>query len=98
MIRLFVVIFVLTLAVAVQGKSLLIPMDETQTDHLKAYGIAFKALEMGINVEWLLNYRAGSFALVINPELENLLLDPFFKEAVINAQAAWRRVVVKAVE
>jgi len=33
-----------------------------------------------------------------NPELENLLLDPFFKEAVISAQAAWRRVVVKAVE
>ncbi len=33
-----------------------------------------------------------------NPELENLLLDPFFKEAVENAQSAWRRVVAKAVE
>ncbi|NQU26720.1 MAG: decarboxylating NADP(+)-dependent phosphogluconate dehydrogenase [Candidatus Marinimicrobia bacterium] len=33
-----------------------------------------------------------------NPKLENLLLDPFFRDAVINAQAAWRRVVVKAVE
>ncbi len=33
-----------------------------------------------------------------NAELTNLLLDPFFKEAVIKAQAAWRRVVVTAVE
>ncbi|MCF7848085.1 MAG: decarboxylating NADP(+)-dependent phosphogluconate dehydrogenase [Kiritimatiellales bacterium] len=33
-----------------------------------------------------------------NPDLVNLLLDPFFKDAVENAQAAWRRVVVKAVE
>jgi 6-phosphogluconate dehydrogenase len=32
-----------------------------------------------------------------NPKLSNLLLDPFFKNAVENAQAAWRRVVVAAV-
>ncbi|MBL7153335.1 MAG: decarboxylating NADP(+)-dependent phosphogluconate dehydrogenase [Phycisphaerae bacterium] len=33
-----------------------------------------------------------------NPELTNLLLDPFFKDAVEKAQAAWRRVVTTAVE
>ncbi len=33
-----------------------------------------------------------------NSELENLLLDPFFKDAVINAQNSWRRVVMKAIE
>ncbi|MFC1763673.1 decarboxylating NADP(+)-dependent phosphogluconate dehydrogenase [Planctomycetota bacterium] len=33
-----------------------------------------------------------------NPKLDNLLLDPFFKDAVETAQAAWRRVIVKAVE
>ena len=53
---------------------LFIPMDFAQTDHLKAYGIAFRALEIGINVEWLLNYRAGSFAMETNPELENLCI------------------------
>ena len=37
-------------------------------------------------------------AFDINPKLENLLLDPFFKKAVINAQEAWRRVVMKGVE
>jgi 6-phosphogluconate dehydrogenase len=33
-----------------------------------------------------------------NPELTNLLLDPFFKETVESAQASWRRVVSKAME
>ncbi|MEA3288387.1 MAG: decarboxylating NADP(+)-dependent phosphogluconate dehydrogenase [Candidatus Marinimicrobia bacterium] len=37
-------------------------------------------------------------AFEMNPELNNLLLDPFFRDAVTNAQAAWRRVVMKAVE
>lgn len=33
-----------------------------------------------------------------NPELKNLLLDSFFKDAMINAQKSWRRVVMKAIE
>ena len=33
-----------------------------------------------------------------NPDLVNLLIDPFFKDAVENAQAAWRRVIIKSVE
>lgn len=41
----------------------LIPMDLSQTDHLKAYGIAFWALQEGHPVEWLLNYRGGSFLM-----------------------------------
>ena len=42
---------------------LLIPMDLEQTDHLKAYGIAYWALGRGIAVEWLLNYRGGAFLM-----------------------------------
>tara|TARA_B100002051_G_C16663779_1_gene600574 strand:- start:16 stop:1275 length:1260 start_codon:yes stop_codon:yes gene_type:complete len=42
-------------------QKILIPMDNTQTDHLKAYGIAFLNLKKSIDVEWLLNYRGGSF-------------------------------------
>ena len=45
------------------GKKLLVPMDLTQNDHLKSYGIAFFALKNNINVEWLLNYRGGSFLI-----------------------------------
>ncbi|MGH8500442.1 MAG: hypothetical protein ACRERV_16775, partial [Methylococcales bacterium] len=40
---------------------ILIPMDLSQSDHLKAYGIAYWALTKGIEVDWLLNYRGGSF-------------------------------------
>ena len=42
-------------------QKILIPMDLSQKDHLKAYGIAFNVLTKNINVEWLLNYRGGSF-------------------------------------
>jgi len=40
-----------------------IPMDESQTDHLKAYGIAYWVLENQVEVDWLLNYHGGSFAM-----------------------------------
>lgn len=40
---------------------ILIPMDLSQKNHLKAYGIAYWILKQNINVEWLLNYRGGSF-------------------------------------
>jgi hypothetical protein len=44
--------------------AVLIPMDLTQTDHLKSYGVAYWALERGYRVEWLLNYRSGSFLIL----------------------------------
>ena len=40
---------------------ILIPMDETQTNHLKAYGVCYAVLEKGGSAQWLLNYRGGSF-------------------------------------
>jgi hypothetical protein len=43
------------------AQKILIPMDLKQTDHLKAYGIAYWALTKNIEVDWLLNYRGGSF-------------------------------------
>src|SRR5207245_5842119 len=43
------------------GPTLLIPMDESQTDHLKAYGVAYRVVQAGLKTEWLLNYRGGSF-------------------------------------
>ncbi len=44
-----------------RAASILIPMDDTQKDHLKSYGIAFWVLKNGGTVDWLLNYRGGSF-------------------------------------
>ena len=43
--------------------TLIIPMDATQKNHLKAYGIAYWVLEQQEEVEWLLNYKGGSFLM-----------------------------------
>lgn len=44
-----------------QGEHLLIPMDESQTNHLKAYGVIFHQLQLGHKAQWLLNYKGGAF-------------------------------------
>ena len=46
-------------------------MDQSQTNHLKAYGIAFLAIENEINVNWLLNYKGGSFMIKSNDLIKN---------------------------
>jgi len=53
-------IFILAICRAL-GAYILIPMDDTQKNHLKAYGVAYMALQQNIDVSWLLNYRGGSF-------------------------------------
>jgi hypothetical protein len=50
---------------------LLIPMDLKQTDHLKSYGVAFWLLERNGEVDWLLNYRGGSFLCDYSDVLAN---------------------------
>ena len=44
-------------------------MDLKQSNHLKAYGIAFLSIERGIIVEWILNYRGGSFLIENNSSI-----------------------------
>ena len=48
-----------------------IPMDESQNNHLKSYGIAYYAIENDIKVDWLLNYKGGSFLIKHHKEIEN---------------------------
>jgi hypothetical protein len=54
----------------VRAQYILIPMDEGQHQHLKAYGVAYKVLTFDMEVDWLLNYRGGSFAFQLNPVFE----------------------------
>ncbi|MBC7744607.1 MAG: asparagine synthetase B [Flavobacterium sp.] len=51
--------------------SILIPMDEEQKNHLKAYGIAFWTLKNNQEADWLLNYRGGSFLIKYSQTLES---------------------------
>lgn len=48
-------------AAAPSQAKIFVPMDLTQSDHLKAYGLAYWVLDQGQTMEWLLNYRGGSF-------------------------------------
>lgn len=50
---------------------ILLPMDEKQVHHLKAYGLAYWVLERGGEADWLLNYRGGSFAMKYMKEIES---------------------------
>jgi hypothetical protein len=54
----------------VQASSLLLPMDASQKNHLKAYGLAYWTLGKGVEVNWLLNYRGGSFMTDYRKEIE----------------------------
>ena len=67
--RLILLSFFFFISLSGRSTQLLIPMDESQTDHLKAYGIAFWCLEHNVTVEWLLNYKGGSFLV---PHLKTL--------------------------
>jgi hypothetical protein len=48
---------------------ILIPMDDTQKNHLKSYGITYYLLKNQIDVDWLLNYRGGSFLTEYSPKI-----------------------------
>lgn len=54
-----------------RAASILIPMDEEQKNHLKAYGISYWALKNNVETDWLLNYRGGSFLSKYSQSLEN---------------------------
>lgn len=60
--KLFIFTTLLLLVAQVRAAYMLLPMDESQRNHLKAYGITYWILDNGVEAWWLLNYRGGSFA------------------------------------
>lgn len=67
-------IFIPLIWIHAQASYILIPMDKTQTNHLKAYGIAYWVLQNEMEIDWLLNYRGGSFMVKYLPKFENELV------------------------
>jgi hypothetical protein len=67
----YIIVLLALLAAPLLGE-ILIPMDVAQTNHLKAYGVAFAALQRNIPVKWLLNYRGGSYLMQQDAETERL--------------------------
>jgi hypothetical protein len=56
------------------ANQIVVPMDDNQTNHLKAYGLAYWILTKDNSVDWLLNYRGGSFAFNYTPAFVNELV------------------------
>ena len=76
---------------------LLVPMDLTQTNHLRAYGVAFHSLQAGEKVNWMLNYRGGSFLIRDNQRvrLDARLLGVDFEEIGDAEVAEIRKIVAQ---
>ena len=66
----FILLFVFSFAIG-RSNSILIPMDDSQKNHLKAYGMAYFILQKDYGVDWLLNYRGGSFLVDYSTQIEN---------------------------
>ena len=67
--RVLLVLATLAVPALTRAQHLLVPMDDAQRNHLKAYGLTYRALQEGAKGEWLLNFRGGSFLLPDSPEL-----------------------------
>ncbi len=92
---LYRILFVLLLTLgASQARAayLLIPMDGAQKEHLKAYGIAYWVISNGVEVDWMLNYRGGSFAFPYLKPLESECLIRGVSYEMI-ADAQYNRIV-----
>ncbi len=77
------------------GTQILIPMDASQKNHLKAYGIAYWVLENGVEIEWLLNYRGGSFMMpALESIQENLVIKGVSYEVIAEGQAENIRMAI----
>ncbi len=71
--KLLFFLLLITFSLRLNATSVLIPMDNGQTNHLKAYGIAYWMLNNGLTLEWLLNYRGGSFLCPHDVKIEEEL-------------------------
>ncbi len=69
--KIYIFLLLILVSFSARATYLLIPMDDTQTNHLKSYGIAFWVLQQGVEVEWLLNYRGGSYLIPYHQSFEN---------------------------
>jgi hypothetical protein len=92
---LWVVLLLLSPVAARADNYLLVPMDLTQANHLRAYGVAFHCLQANEKVNWLLNYRGGAFLMRDNARvrLDARLLGVNFEPVGEGEVAAIRQTV-----
>ncbi len=69
--KVILVLLLLACFMEIRAAYVLIPMDRSQKNHLKAYGLTYWVLTQQVEVSWLLNYRGGAFMFKHHPTLEN---------------------------
>lgn len=67
---LLILLMVMMTVMPLHAAYLLIPMDNTQTNHLKAYGVAYWVLQREVEISWLLNYKGGSYLIPYHDMIE----------------------------
>ncbi len=70
-LSLWIAVMVMLQVSYLSAQHLLIYMDQRQSDHLKAYGVAFWSLTRQVQIQWLLNYRGGSFLCPDLPAIQD---------------------------
>ena len=86
--RYFIFVIIALFSFKASATYLLIPMDDKQKNHLKAYGIAYWVLENDVEIDWLLNYRGGSFMIKhIKAVEEELIIRGISFEVIANAKS-----------
>ncbi|GAA0874687.1 hypothetical protein GCM10009118_10950 [Wandonia haliotis] len=85
--KFLIIVFLALFAQQTYASQILIPMDNRQTNHLKAYGVAFWVLEHDVVIEWLLNYRGGAFLMpYLNSIEEQLIIKGVSYEVVADSR------------
>ena len=70
--NLIIILLFLFVSSSISASFIYVPMnDDNQTNHLKAYGIVYYSLEVGLKAKWLLNYNGGAFLIENNKVIEN---------------------------
>jgi hypothetical protein len=87
--KFIVILILLVVSLRANASYILLPLDHSQKNHLKAYGIAYWVLGNGVEVNWLLNYKGGSFMFAYSQKFENeSLIRGVSYDVISDAQAA----------
>jgi hypothetical protein len=97
--RLLLPLIIFCMAIgSVRASKILIPMDEAQKNHLKAYGIAYWVIKTyDTEIDWLLNYRGGSFMMDLSQRIQNeMVVRGVSYEVISDAQSNQILAIVAA--
>ncbi|KOF03737.1 asparagine synthetase B [Roseivirga seohaensis subsp. aquiponti] len=87
--RLSILLILAMFSLSSYASKILIPMDLSQSNHLKAYGIAYWVLSKDASIDWMLNFRGGSFLLPSSAAIEKeLVIRGVSYEVISDATAA----------